>query len=109
MLRLHAPIIPELIEIGVAVLNALQPNAEGMDLGLLKRRYGDRVSFFGGLDTKQVLPFGTLAQVEREVERVIDAASRRGRLILAGAHNIQPDTSVEKVLRIFEIARGCLA
>jgi len=52
----YAPIIPELIEIGVEVLNALQSNAEGMDLGLLKRRYGDRVSFFGGLDTQQVLP-----------------------------------------------------
>lgn len=101
----YAPIIPELLEIGVDVLNALQPNAAGMDLGPLKSRYGGKASFFGGLDTQGVLPFGTEDEVEAEVRRVIRAAGRGGGLIVAGAHNLQPDVSVAKVLRLFDTLR----
>jgi uroporphyrinogen decarboxylase len=100
----YAPIIPELIEIGVDVLNALQPTARDMDLGPLKERYGERACFFGGLDTQGALPFGSEQDVEAEVKRVIAAAGRSGGLILAGAHNLQPDVSVEKVLRLYSAA-----
>jgi uroporphyrinogen decarboxylase len=99
-------LIPELIEIGVEVLNALQPTAKGMDLRRLKGEFGDRAAFFGGLDTQGVLPFGSIPEVEAEVRRVIDSAGRGGGLILAGAHNIQPDVSVDKLRRVFEVARG---
>jgi uroporphyrinogen decarboxylase len=101
----YAPIIPELLDIGVDVLNALQPSARDMELGQLKAVYGGRAAFFGGLDTQGVLPFGTEEEVVQEVRRVIAAAGRGGGLLLAGAHNLQPDVSVEKVQRIFETAR----
>jgi uroporphyrinogen decarboxylase len=100
----YAPIIPDLIEIGVDVLNALQPTARDMELGGLKERYGGQACFFGGLDTQRALPFGSEQDVEAEVRRVIRAAGSGGGLILAGAHNLQPDVSVAKVLRLYSAA-----
>ncbi len=102
----YFPIIPELIEVGVDILNALQPKAKDMDLGRLKRMFGDRASFFGGMDIQKTIPFGTEEEVEREVKRVIRSAAKGGGYILAGAHNIQPDTSVEKLVKIFEVAKS---
>jgi uroporphyrinogen decarboxylase len=101
----YYPIIPELIEIGVDILNALQPNARDMELSRLKALYGKQAAFFGGLDTQEIIPFKSLQEVEKEVKRVIDAAARSGGLILAGAHNIQPDVSIEKLIRIFTFAQ----
>jgi uroporphyrinogen decarboxylase len=100
----YYPIIPDLLEIGVDVLNALQPKATDMDLARIKKRFGDRACLFGGLDIQEVLPFGTLQAVEREVKRVLSAAAPGGGYILAGAHNIQPDTSSEKVETVFRVA-----
>ncbi len=101
----YSPIIPELIEIGVDILNALQPTARDMDLATLKARYGTMVSFFGGLDTQAVIPFGSMQEVEGEIERVIRAAAKGGGLILAGAHNFQPDVSTEKMTHMFAFAK----
>ena len=100
----YSPIFPELIVIGVDILNALQPTARDMDLPRLKAQYGETVVFFGGLDTQAITPFGSIQDVEGEIKRVIRAAAKGGGLILAGAHNIQPDVSTEKVIRIFEFA-----
>jgi len=101
----YFPIIPDLLEVGVDVLNALQPMALDMDLGRLKAIFGGRACLFGGLDIQRVLPFGTMAEVEAEVRRVITAAAPGGGYILAGAHNLQPDTSVEKVTALFGLAQ----
>ena len=98
-------LIPELLEIGVDILNALQPTARDMDLARLKRQFGDRAAFFGGLDTQGILPFGSPGEIEEEIRRVIRSAASGGGLILAGAHNIQPDVSVEKLMRIFETCK----
>lgn len=101
----YFPIMGDLLEIGVDILNALQPTAANMDLKTIKDTFGSQASLFGGLDTQGAIPFGTLADVEREVRRVITAAAHGGGYILAGAHNIQPDTSVEKVVKLFEFAK----
>jgi uroporphyrinogen decarboxylase len=101
----YFPIIPDLIEIGIDILNALQPTAKDMEVGRLKELFGERVTLFGGMDVQDVLPFGTMDDVEREVRRVITAAGAGGGLLLAGSHNLQLDVSVEKLFRIFEIAR----
>jgi uroporphyrinogen decarboxylase len=101
----YYPVIPELLEIGVDILNALQPNARDMDLARLKEQFGEKAVFFGGLDTQEVLPFGSVRDVEEEIKRVIQAAARGGGLILAGAHNIQPDVSVEKLVSIFDFSK----
>jgi uroporphyrinogen decarboxylase len=101
----YYPIIPDLIEIGVEVLNALQPKAKDMDLGRIKKRFGNQACLFGGLDIQEVLPFGNLEAVEREVRRVLSVAARGGGYILAGAHNIQPDTAVDKIEAIFRVVK----
>lgn len=101
----YFPIMGDLIEIGVDILNALQPTAANMDLKTIKDTFGSRASLFGGLDTQGAIPFGSLADVEQEVQRAITAAAPGGGYILAGAHNIQPDTSVEKLVKLFEHAQ----
>ena len=98
----YFPIMEDLIEVGVDILNALQPTALDMDTKKIKDSFGSKVSLFGAVDTQGVLPFGSLADIEKEVKRVITEAAGGGGYILAGAHNIQPDTSVEKVIKLFE-------
>jgi uroporphyrinogen decarboxylase len=105
----YYPIMADLIEIGVDILNALQPNAQGMDLSIIKSEYGPQATLFGGLDVQNIIPFGSIDDVEEETRRVIRTAAPGGGLLLAGAHNYQPDVSVEKLLRIYEITQteGC--
>ncbi len=101
----YFPIMAELIEVGVDILNALQPTAVNMDLKNIKDTFGTEASLFGGIDTQNIMPFGSLDDIENEVKRVIASAASGGGYILAGAHNIQPDTSVQKLLKLFEFAR----
>jgi len=96
------PFIPKLIEAGVEILNPIQPRAKGMDLGLLKKQYGDKLVFFGGIDIQNVLPYGTPEDVENEVILRIKQTGENGGLILAPAHNIQADTPVENILKMYE-------
>lgn len=98
-------IIEDLIEIGVEILNPIQPQAKGMDLALFKEKYGDRIAFFGGVDVQGVLPNGTPADVEEEVKKRIKAAGKGGGYVLAPAHNIQPDTSLENIYAMYEAVK----
>lgn len=100
-----APIIPELIEIGMEVLNPIQPTAKHMDPARLKASYGNDLAFFGGLDIQHVIPFGSVDDVRMEVKRRIRELGHDGGYLLAPAHDIQPETPVENVLAIFEAAR----
>jgi len=87
------PIIPELIEIGVDVLNPIQPGS--MDPGLLKRTYGDRLCFWGTIDEQHTLPFGTPQDVRAEVLSRIELVGADGGLILGPTHHVQLDTPLE--------------
>lgn len=95
------PIISDLIEIGLDALNPLQPRALGMDLAILKERFGDSIVFFGAVDVQEILPHGTVKDVEEHVKNVIGAAGSKGGLIIAPAHNVQPDTPTENVQAFF--------
>jgi len=97
--------IGDLIDVGVDVLNPIQPLAANMDIGRIKREFGDRLSLHGGIDIQRVLPLGTPNDVVEEVKRVIRLAARSGGYILAGAHNIQADTPTENIEAMFEAAR----
>jgi uroporphyrinogen decarboxylase len=101
----YSQIMPDLIEIGVDIFNALQPKAAKMDLKTIKDTFGAQASMFGGIDIQEAIPFGSLADIEQEVIRVIQAAARGGGYLLAGAHNLQADTSVEKVVHLFQAAK----
>jgi uroporphyrinogen decarboxylase len=84
------PIIPDLIEIGLDVLNPIQPAA--MDPVRLKNEYGRNLCFWGSLDIQQTLPFGTPAQVEAEVLARLKTIGRDGGLVIGPTHNVQLDT-----------------
>ncbi|MGD0325792.1 MAG: uroporphyrinogen decarboxylase family protein [Terriglobia bacterium] len=88
-----SPIIPELIEIGVDVLNPIQPAC--MDPTQIKRQFGDRFCFWGSIDEQHTLPFGTPADVQREILERLNTMGKNGGLILAPTHHVQLDTPLE--------------
>jgi uroporphyrinogen decarboxylase len=97
-------IFPDLIECGVDVFNPFQP--EVMDVEEMKRRYGSRISFFGGISTQRTLPYGTTAQVKDEVRRLLDRIGRDGGYIAAPAHDVPRDAKPENVAAMLEVLRG---
>ena len=99
-------IIDELIACGVEILNPIQPKARGMDFTALKNRFGDEITFHGGIDTQAILPFGTKEEIEAEVQRAISILGRDGGYIFAAAHNIQEDVNPENLVTMFEAARN---
>ena len=96
-------IIPELIEIGVDVLNPVQP--ECMDPREVKARYGDRLSFWGTIGTQTTLPFGTPGQVRQAVREMIDTVGVGGGLVLAPTHLVEPEVPWENLLAFVDEAR----
>jgi uroporphyrinogen decarboxylase len=88
-----SPIIPELIEIGVDVLNPIQPAS--MSPSELKTRYGDKLCFWGTIDEQHTLPFGSPDDVRNEVLRRLETVGRDGGLILGPTHHVQLDTPME--------------
>jgi uroporphyrinogen decarboxylase len=101
---IHA-LLPDLIDAGVESLNPIQPGAYKMEPARLKADFGDRLCFHGGFDTQGVLPFGTQAEIEAEVQRVMEALKPDGGFIFSAAHNIQDDVPPENVLAMFRAAR----
>jgi uroporphyrinogen decarboxylase len=95
--------IPDLIELGVDILNPVQVAAAGMDPVELKREFGRDLTFWGGgCDTQKVLTFGTPDDVEREVRLRIAALAPGGGFVFNQIHNIQPGVPAENILRMFE-------
>jgi uroporphyrinogen decarboxylase len=100
------PILPDLIEIGVDILNPVQVSAAGMgDTAFLKREFGRDLAFWGAIDTQHVLPFGTPAEVETEVSRRIDDLAPGGGYVMASVHNIQADVPETNVIAMLEAWR----
>jgi uroporphyrinogen decarboxylase len=98
-------IMDDLIEIGVNALNPVQTTATNMEAARLKEEFGDRISFWGGIDSSRILPWGTPAKVRDEVRRVIGTLGPGGGYILNSVHNLQPGVPVENILAMFEAAR----
>jgi uroporphyrinogen decarboxylase len=94
-------LFPELIECGLDVFNPFQP--EVMDVFGMKRRYGHRLSFFGGISTQRTLPYGTTAQVRDEVRRLLDVVGQNGGYIAAPAHAIPADAKPENIAAMIEV------
>ena len=95
------PLIPDLIGAGADILNPIQPGAKDMEPDKLKRAYGDRIVFHGGIDTQHLLPEGTPEEVAAGVRGVLDAMGPDGGYILSAAHNIQSDVPPENIAAIF--------
>ncbi len=96
------PLIPHLIDLGVDVLQVIQPLARGMEPESLERSYGDKLTFDGGIDVQRLLPKGSPEEIKAECERVIRILGRNGGYIFAPSHNIQPDTPPQNVVAMLE-------
>ncbi len=99
------PLMNDLIELGVDALNPVQVSAKGMeDTQRLKSLYGRDLTFWGGIDTQRVLPFGTPQDVRSEVHRRIQDLGENGGFVLAAVHNIRPEVKPENICALFESA-----
>ena len=99
------PIIPDLIDMGIGVLNPVQCNCPGMDPLELKREFGRDLTFMGGVDTQDVLPHGTADDVRRATRRLLDGMTADGGgYILAASHTVPPETPVENIFAMYEEA-----
>jgi uroporphyrinogen decarboxylase len=99
------PIINDLIEIGLDLLNPLQFSAKGFpEPGDLKYKYGDRLSFLGGMDIQTILPFYSPEEIKKETLKLIDILGKDGGYILQSTHHIQPDSPPENVMAMYDTA-----
>ena len=96
------PIIPDLIDSGLDILNPLQPDVLDMDHAELKSKFGDRLCFHGSISIQKTLPFGTPDDVRNEVQRRFETLAPSGGFIFCSAHNIQADTPIENIEALFE-------
>ena len=96
------PIIPELIDCGVDLLDPIQ-KVEGLDPESLQRDFGGKITFHGGIDTQWLLPGGTPEEVAAESRRFIDVLGQNGGYILAPSQGLQNDVPVENVEALYSV------
>ena len=96
-------IVPDLIEIGVDILNPVQP--ECMDTFELKRKYGQQLSFWGTLGTQSTLPFGTPEDVRRDINARCDMVARGGGLLIAPTHMVEPEVPWENLVAFVDAVK----
>jgi uroporphyrinogen decarboxylase len=98
--------MPDFIELGVDILNPVHIRAKGMEPAALKRDFGRDITFWGGgVDTQNVLPFGTPSQVKDDVRRNVEALAPGGGFVFNTVHNIQADVPAENAVAMWETLR----
>jgi uroporphyrinogen decarboxylase len=96
-------LVEDFIEIGVDILNPIQTSAGKMaNLEELKKRYGDRLTFCGAIDTQDILPFGSPDQVRKEVRRVISTLGPGGGYMVASVHTIMDEVPLKNILALVD-------
>ncbi len=99
-------LLPSFIEAGFDIINPVQCMARGMDPKLLKERYGDQITFWGGgVNTQKTLPFGTPEEVRREVLERCEIFAPGGGFVFNAIHNIQACVPTENIVAIFDAVR----
>ena len=98
-------LLPDFIELGVDVIHPVQVAAKDMDSSILAPEFGDRLSFWGGIDTQKVLPTGTTEEVKAEVRQRIRDFAPGGGYILSAVHDIQPDVPVKNIIAMYEAGK----
>lgn len=94
----------DLAEIGIDIVNPVQVSAAGMDTHYLKSKFGDKLCFWGAIDTQRVLPRGKPEDVEKEVKKRIKDLAPGGGYVLCAVHNIQPDVPPQNIVRMYKAA-----
>jgi len=95
-------IIPDLIEMGVDILDPVQVSAKNMELGNLKKKFGKDICFHGGLDSQKFLPFAKPEDITRQVRIIKDLFNSDGGIILGPSHYLTPDVPIENILAIYK-------
>lgn len=98
-------LIDDIIDMGVDILNPIQPKATDMQPKKLKDTFGDRIVFHGGIDTQELLPFATDEEIDQTVRNTIKTMNVNGGYIFAAAHNIQPDVNPRSLNVMLEAAK----
>jgi uroporphyrinogen-III decarboxylase len=94
------------IECGFDIINPVQLSARGMDAAALKKKYGDRLTFWGGaVDTQKTLPFGSAADVRREVLGRCGTLSEGGGFVFNAIHNVQAKTPIPNVVALVDAVK----
>jgi hypothetical protein len=100
------PLITDFVEAGFDILNPVQTSATNMDPYMLKAKYGDKMVFWGGgVDTQNILPFGTPRQIKKDVQQRIRTFAPGGGFVFNTIHNVQPRIPVKNVLAMFDAVR----
>jgi uroporphyrinogen decarboxylase len=97
------PILADLVEIGLDILNPIQPKS--MDPARVKKDFGNHLTLWGTIDIQEVMPFGSVADVVNEVKTRIRTAGKGGGLILSPAHNIQPEVPLDNIFAFYNAAK----
>lgn len=96
-------IIPELIEIGVEILDPVQTTTANMEPEQLKKEFGKMLTFHGAMNTQGTVPLGTSEDVRKEAQYLRDALGSDGGYILTSCHYLQPDVPLENILTMYEM------
>ncbi len=99
------PLIDDIIDIGVDILDPLQVRAEGMDPAMIKDEFGDRICLHGSIDTQYLLPQGAPEDVRSTARKMMDVLGADGGFILAPCHVLQTDVPTENILALYETKR----
>jgi uroporphyrinogen decarboxylase len=94
------PLLDDYVEMGLDILNPVQPYVAQMDHWRIKQEYGDRLAFHGGIDIQRVLPFGTPEEVRAEAKKVMQTLGRGGGYILAPTHYVLPDVPPANIVAL---------
>lgn len=98
------PVLGDLIDAGLDILEVVQITAVGMDAKELKREFGRHLAFYGGMDTQHILPLGSPADVRSEVRRLIDTLGKDGRYIMASMHFLMDDVPAGNIVAMYDEA-----
>ncbi len=98
-------LLDNIIEMGVDILNPLQPNVFEMDYEIIKQKYGDKITFWGGIDEQGLLTNGTTEEVKKNVKEVVKLMGENGGYIMAPSHNIQADVPIENIIAMYNSIR----
>jgi hypothetical protein len=99
-------LLPDIVDSGFDILNPVQTSAAGMDPRVLKDRFGDRITFWGGgVDTQRTLPFGTPAEIREEVLDRVEIFGQGGGFVFNPVHNVQVGTPAENLVALYDAVR----
>jgi uroporphyrinogen decarboxylase len=100
-------LIPDFIDAGIKVLDPIQTSAKGMDINVLKEKFGDKLTFHGAIDTQTVLPNSNPPEIKEIVKNTIKVLGNGGGYFFSPSHRIQPDTPLANIIAMYETAIKC--